>query len=99
MGASHILGNWDKPRGIRGVSPRSPLCLPKFPSTAQLPAPHSLLGRCAGQVWDAPICDLWFGMLFVRRKQLFQKSSLPLNRAGGLDDAVKLSPQAFNIRH
>jgi flavin-binding protein dodecin len=28
--------------------------VPKFP----IPAPHSLLGRCAGMVWDAPDATL-----------------------------------------
>ena len=37
MGASQILGNRDKPGGIRGDTPRAPLCLPKF-----WDAPHKL---------------------------------------------------------
>jgi hypothetical protein len=38
-GASQILGNWGKPGGIRGDTPRSPLCLPQFwdaPHTADV---------------------------------------------------------------
>jgi hypothetical protein len=29
-GASQISGNRDKPEGIRGDTPRSPLCFPNF---------------------------------------------------------------------
>ena len=48
-GLSQILGSRDKLGGIRGDTPRAPLCFPKFPSAALL----------AGQVWDAPDLSLY----------------------------------------